>query len=95
MKTGSLAVEGRCSQPSPWDVSNKEEEDQRVKMNTRSRRLPMDGQECQKKIASHRALSGLLRCGVRVCVCAHLQARSMVVLLVQSERESNMGEGLG
>ena len=29
----------------------------------------MDGQECQKKIASHRALSGLLRCGVRVCVC--------------------------
>ena len=84
------------------DVSNKEEEDLRVKMNTCSR-LPMDGQECQNNIPSHRALSGLLRCGVLkcvcvcvcVCVCARLEACSIGVLLVHSERESNMGKGLG
>ena len=73
------------------DVSNKEEEDLRVKTNTHSR-LPMDGQECQNKIASHRALSSLLRCGVHVCVfvcvCACLQACSIGVLLVHRVRES-------
>ena len=74
-------------------VSNKEEEDPRVKMNTCSR-LPVEGQECQNSTASHRALSGLLRCGVHmcvcvcVCVCARLEACSIGVLLVHRERES-------
>lgn len=70
-------------------VSNKEEEDPRVKMNTCSR-LPMEGQECQKNTASHRALSGLLRCGVHecVCVCARLEACSIGMLLVHRVRQS-------
>lgn len=77
------------------DVSNKEEEDLRVKTSTHSR-LPMDGQECQNKIASHRALSSLLRCGVHmcVCVCACLQACSIGVLLVHRVRVKH-GEGFG
>ena len=86
------------------DVSNKEEEDLRVKTNTHCR-LPMNGQECQNKIASHRALSSLLRCGVHMCVCVFVcvcvcvcMAASMqhgCAFSTQSERESNMGKGLG
>ena len=81
-------------------VSNKEEEDPRVKMNTCSR-LPMEGQECQKNTASHRALSGLLRCGVHecvcvcVCVCTPGRVQHRYAFGTQSETESNMGKGLG
>ena len=79
------------------DVSNKEEEDLRVKMNTCSR-LPMDGQECQNNIPSHRALSGLLRCGVLkcvcVCVCTPGSVQHRCTFGTQRERVKH-GEGFG
>lgn len=50
---------------------DKQGEDQRVEMETGSRRWPRDGLEHQNKRASSKVLGSLLWCGVRVCVCVH------------------------